>query len=97
VLNIGSGRAVSIRELAERACSALDRPEIEPEITGKYRAGDIRHCFGDISLAREVLSFEPLISLEDGMAELADWLRGQRPADRAGDARAELEARGLAL
>jgi dTDP-L-rhamnose 4-epimerase len=96
-LNIGSGRAVSIRELAERACVALGRSDIAPEVTGKYRAGDIRHCFSDITLAREALGYEPRVTLESGMDELAGWLVGQQPEDRAGQATQELVARGLAI
>lgn len=68
---------------------------MNPEITGKYRAGDIRHCFADISLAREVLGWTPEISLEKGIEDLAVWLEGQTPVDRAAEARSELAARGL--
>lgn len=68
-----------------------------PELTGKFRVGDIRRCFGDISRARTVLGFEPSVSFDAGMSELAASLRGQAPADGVADARAELEARGLTL
>ena len=50
-LNIGSGEPVSIRQVAEMLAATLGVPTTV-EITGKYRAGDIRHCFADISLAR---------------------------------------------
>jgi dTDP-L-rhamnose 4-epimerase len=95
VFNIGSGRAHSVREIAALTASALGRPEIEPEVTQKYRAGDIRHCFADISLARRVLGFEPQIELAAGLVELADWLKGQVAVDRVADAREELSAHGL--
>jgi dTDP-L-rhamnose 4-epimerase len=64
-------------------------------VNGKYRAGDIRHCFADITLARELLGFEPQVELEDGMRELAGWLETQTAEDRVADATAELAARGL--
>jgi nucleoside-diphosphate-sugar epimerase len=70
--------------------------EVEPESTGTYRAGDIRHCFADITRGRTLLGFEPETTLEDGMRELAEWLRTQTAEDRVDDARAELVARGLA-
>ncbi len=95
-INIGSGRHYTIRAIAERMAAVLDR-DIAPTITGKYRVGDIRHCFADISLAREVLGYQPQVGLEDGLRELAGWLQGQQATDRLGQARAELEARGLTV
>jgi dTDP-L-rhamnose 4-epimerase len=76
VLNIGSGASSSILDVARRLNSALGA-DIEPEITGRYRVGDIRHCFADIALARAVLHYEPLVRFEDGISELADWLAQQ--------------------
>jgi dTDP-L-rhamnose 4-epimerase len=95
--NIGSGQSASVRDIAERLAAVLDADDIEPEITGSYRVGDIRHCFADISHARAVLGYEPQISLEAGLMELAGWLSGQNAADRVADANAELAARGLTV
>jgi dTDP-L-rhamnose 4-epimerase len=97
VFNIGSGRAISVREIAERIAKVVGRSEIQPEITGTHRKGDIRHCFADISAAREVLGYEPRVSLEEGLRELAGWLEGQSARDQVVEARAELVARGLTL
>ena len=96
VLNIGSGQAFTISELAERMADALGK-SLEPQITGKYRMGDIRHCFADITLARSMLGYAPRVSLEDGVLELADWLEGQIANDHVDSASAELAARGLTL
>jgi dTDP-L-rhamnose 4-epimerase len=93
--NIGRGVSVSIAEVAEGFAAAMGRPDLAPEFTGQARAGDIRHCFGDISLAREVLGFEPRRSFADSFAELADWVSRQQAVDRVAEARRELEARGL--
>jgi dTDP-L-rhamnose 4-epimerase len=92
--NVGSGSPIAIRELAVRLAQLLG-VDVEPETTGEYRVGDIRHCYADISLARETLGFEPQVSLDDGIAELAEWLRGQTAEDRVDDAAAELARRGL--
>ncbi|MBX3192396.1 MAG: NAD-dependent epimerase/dehydratase family protein [Labilithrix sp.] len=73
VFNIGSGVPRSIREVAERVAALLGQPHLHPEITGTYRAGDVRHCYADISLARRVLGYEPAVDLDEGLAE---WLRG---------------------
>jgi dTDP-L-rhamnose 4-epimerase len=95
-LNIGSGQSVSVIDVARQLAQVMDSQEL-PEVTGKYRVGDIRHCFADISLAREALGYEPEVSLEQGMAELAQWLEGQAPDDRVEAAASELAARGLTL
>ena len=95
VFNIGTGQPKTIRAIAERMAQVLGKPHLTPEIKGKYRAGDIRHCFADISLAASVLNFSPSVALEDGMQDLAGWLDGQVAVDRGLEARAELAARGL--
>jgi dTDP-L-rhamnose 4-epimerase len=86
-----------VREIAERMAAVMGKTFVEPQITGKYRAGDIRHCFADISLARQVLGYEPRITFEEGLAELVEWLDGQRAEDRVAQASAELSARGLTV
>ncbi|HYO70739.1 MAG TPA: NAD-dependent epimerase/dehydratase family protein [Archangium sp.] len=97
VLNIGSGRAVTVREVARAIGEVMGQPHIRPAVTGKYRMGDIRHCFADITLARGVLGYEPQVGFQAGLAELAQWLEGQVATDRVAEARAELEARGLTV
>jgi dTDP-L-rhamnose 4-epimerase len=94
-LNIGSGESVTVTEIGQKLASVLDVP-IEPEVTGKFRAGDIRHCFADITLASELLGYRPTVELEEGMGELAEWLETQTAEDRVDDATAELVSRGLA-
>jgi dTDP-L-rhamnose 4-epimerase len=94
-INVGSGSSVTVRELGEKLAQLLGKP-LEPEQTGKYRIGDVRHCFADIALARELLGFEPQVALEDGMRELAEWLAGQQATDSVEAAAAELVQRGLA-
>jgi dTDP-L-rhamnose 4-epimerase len=94
--NIGSGHPYSVSHVAEMMATVLDKP-LPPEITGEYRVGDIRHCFADITLARDVLGYQPAVTLEEGIAELAGWLREQTADDRVADARGELAARGLTV
>ena len=93
--NISSGEPMTVKEVAERTVAAIGRPDIRPQITGKYRAGDIRHCFADITLAKQVLGWTPQVTLERGLQDLASWLTGQTAIDRGMEARAELAARGL--
>jgi dTDP-L-rhamnose 4-epimerase len=96
-INVGSGESVTVREIAARLARVTGREDLEAQVTGKYRVGDIRHCFADISLAREVLGYEPRIALDDGVAELAEWLDGQTAEDKMDSAHGELVARGLTL
>ena len=93
--NIGSGRSVSIGDVATQFAAAMGLSDLTPEITGKTRVGDIRHCFADISLARDMLGYTPRRSFDDSFAELADWVSRQEAIDRVGEARSELEVRGL--
>ncbi|HEX3237143.1 MAG TPA: NAD-dependent epimerase/dehydratase family protein [Gaiellaceae bacterium] len=95
-VNVASGENVSVLEVTGKLAAALG-VEIEPELPGKSRAGDVRHCFADISRARDLLDYEPQVTLEAGIAELVDWLRGQTPVDRAEAAAEELSSRGLTI
>jgi dTDP-L-rhamnose 4-epimerase len=94
-INVGSGHEVTVAEVAVRLAETLGRGDVDAEITGRYRVGDIRHCFADIALARELLGYVPEVELEDGMTELAEWLQGRVGEDRVDAAAAELTARGL--
>jgi len=96
-LNIGSGRAVTISQIADTLAGVMG-VDVEPVVTGKYRVGDIRHCTADIARAREVLGYEPRVTLEEGMRELLAWLeRESAPEDRVEQHAAELAARGLSF
>jgi dTDP-L-rhamnose 4-epimerase len=94
-VNLGTGRATSIVEVARTIAAGLGK-EIEPEVVEQYRAGDIRHCFADTRLAEELLGFRSEIAFEDGMRDLLAWLEGQTAVDAVDTAREALLARGLA-
>jgi dTDP-L-rhamnose 4-epimerase len=94
--NVGTGRTHTVLEVAALLGDVLGRP-LEPEIVGRARVGDVRHCYADPTRARELLGFEAGIPLSEGLVELADWLREETPVDRVDAMRAELDARGLTL
>ncbi|HVZ07491.1 NAD-dependent epimerase/dehydratase family protein [Rhodopila sp.] len=95
VINIGSGHAYAIADVATMLARAMGMPDRQPEILGKARAGDIRHCFADIARARSHLGFAPRFLLEDSLDELVDWIVASEAEDRGEDARRQLELRGL--
>jgi len=94
VYNVGTGRSTSVLEVAETLAREIGVKEAA-EVVGRFRAGDIRHCYADVSAAARDLGFESKTSLETGMRELLAWLRTQSAEDRVDQARKELESRGL--
>jgi dTDP-L-rhamnose 4-epimerase len=90
-VNVGTGRATSVKQVMKMLAEGLGK-QIEPEITGKYREGDIRHCVADITRARALLGYEPKVSLERGIPELLEWVRKQEASDKVAEATAELES-----
>jgi dTDP-L-rhamnose 4-epimerase len=95
VFNIGSGCDRSISNVARDLAEAMGRSSLLPELIGKARVGDIRHCFADITHARQRLGYEPRRNWADSLAELAEWVAGQGAVDRVVEAKRELEVRGL--
>ncbi len=93
--NVGSGRTITIKYLAEYLAK-LYGVNIKPEITNKYRKGDVRHCFADISLIKSKIGFVPKVKFEDGMRELVEWSRRVEAVDKYEQAHSELRAKGLA-
>jgi dTDP-L-rhamnose 4-epimerase len=96
VLNIGTGRAITVAMVAETLARELG-VDIHPDVRNEFRAGDIRHCYADITLGRRLLDFAPTVAFEDGMRELVAWLSGVSALDRVDEATAALENRGLTI
>jgi dTDP-L-rhamnose 4-epimerase len=93
-LNLGSGKSISVKEIAERLSKIMNK-NIEPTITNNYRDGDIRHCFGDISLIKEKLGWEPQYDFENGVHTLLEWVLSQTDVETIGDSYQELKEMGL--
>jgi dTDP-L-rhamnose 4-epimerase len=96
VINVGSGHAYTIAEIARLLSEAAGRPQ-SPEVTGRYRVGDIRHCVADIGLAERLMNYRPEVDMSNGMEELVAWLATATAVDRVVEASAELQRRGLTL
>jgi dTDP-L-rhamnose 4-epimerase len=95
VFNIGSGESRTILSVACDLARVMGRSKLTPTITGKYRTGDIRHCFADLEKSRAVLGFRPRVVFDDGLGELAGYLADQIADDQADKATEELLQRGL--
>jgi dTDP-L-rhamnose 4-epimerase len=93
--NIGSGQSRTILSIAENLAVVLGKSRITPHVTGKYRAGDIRHCFADVTRSRAKLGYEPKVDFNSGLEQLGEWVADKVAEDRVDHAIAELETRGL--
>ena len=93
-VNVATGARTRVDELAASIATALGS-DLQPEITGEFRAGDIRHCFADTTRARELLGVEAQVSLADGLPELAEWVASETVEERGDEAVADLRSRGL--
>jgi dTDP-L-rhamnose 4-epimerase len=95
VFNVGSGTPITVAAIASTLARMLGK-DIAPEILGKYRVGDIRHCFPDISKIHETFGFRPQHSFDEGMQELISWVSVTKaPVDRTKTTVAELEKQKL--
>ena len=95
VFNVGTGVATDVLNVAETLCAQYGI-RVPITVSGNYRLGDIRHNFADISLAREILGFEPKWSFEDGVAQFAKWVDGQAVEEDRYDASIEeMKQKGL--
>ena len=93
-VNVGSGRPISICEVAHEMARTLG-VEIDPDIQGVYRSGDIRHCFADISRISTAVGYAPRVEFAAGLAELVEWINSQQAQDRTAEALLQLTTRGL--
>ncbi len=93
-INVGSGKPISVLDVAA-VLMKLHSKALPLQVENAYRAGDVRHCFADISMARRVLDYQPKVAFEDGLREFVEWGRSQEAVDRMDEAHRELVDRGL--
>jgi dTDP-L-rhamnose 4-epimerase len=93
-VNVGSGRGVSIREIA-RQVSAVLKIDIPPEVNGEFRPGEMRDLTSDTGRIRAA-GYEPRVDLADGIQRYIDWIRTQSDIrDYFGEAEAILRNKGI--
>jgi len=91
VFNIGSGKAYTFNEIAAKLSEIMGKKDITPSITGKYRNGDVRHCFSDITKAQKILCYTPMVNIKVGLREMAEWLNTRLAYDYVNNASEETE------
>ena len=74
-VNVGSGRGVPIREIAEQISAAL-KIDIAPEVNGEFRPGEMRHLTSDTTRIRAA-GYKPHVDLATGIQRYIDWIRTQ--------------------
>jgi dTDP-L-rhamnose 4-epimerase len=94
MFNVGTGMLMTINEMGNMLRDRL-APEVELEILGRYRSGDIRHCYADISKIQQKLGYAPKVMFKDGVNELINWVSTQQAEDLVEKAKAQLDERSL--
>ena len=96
VINIGTGTPVKVTEVGDTILAHFKSVK-KLEITGKFRKGDIRHCFADISKARKLLGYLPKYDFATGIRTFLDWVEQHGPGakDQFEQSTEELKKRGL--
>lgn len=76
VFNVGTGVATDVLTVANTLCEKYGI-QVPITIGGNYRLGDIRHNYADITLARQILGFEPKWNFSDGIEQFTKWVNQQ--------------------
>ncbi len=94
IFNVGSGVPYTIEGIARKLADILKK-DIPPQVTNKYRKGDVRHCFAGINRIQKALDFTPSVTFEEGMTELVEWSRTVEAEDNFEQAAQELRDKNL--
>jgi len=76
IFNVGSGVSTSVLDVAN-TLKRLYNSEINITVSGKFRLGDIRHNFADLSKSKDILGFTPKYNFERGITEFVNWVKTQ--------------------
>ncbi|MEJ2210242.1 MAG: GDP-mannose 4,6-dehydratase [Anaerolineae bacterium] len=97
VFNLGTGVPTSVGQVARLLSQHLTEGQVEPQILNRFRAGDIRTCYADLSKARDLLGFEPRVPLEEGLDDLLAWVKKQQAEDHFSQVEQELADKALVV
>ena len=88
VFNVGSGRPTSLNRILE-LLSGLTGINVDSDITKRFRPGDNRHDFSDISKINKKLGYKPKFELKEGLRRLIEWSGTQEAIDKFNEAEEE--------
>ena len=95
IFNVGSGVATSVSEVAN-LLKSLYNSDVKISVSGKYRFGDIRHNYADLSKIENVLGFSPKFDFLSGITSFVNWVKTQKVMeDKYETSIQELENKGL--
>ncbi|MDA9808156.1 NAD-dependent epimerase/dehydratase family protein [Flavobacteriales bacterium] len=95
VFNVGSGEATTVKEVAD-SLKKFYNSDINISISGKYRLGDIRHNYADLTKAKNLLGFSPKYDFQEGIFEFVKWVKNQEiKKDKYDKSITELKSKGL--
>ncbi len=94
VFNVGRGQPLTVLDIAEALVKHLSS-SVDMNIVKKYREGDIRHCYADISKIQKKLGFKPRLKFEEGISDLVEWVKRQKAVDQFWKSQRELKKKGL--
>jgi dTDP-L-rhamnose 4-epimerase len=94
VFNVGSGKKIGIRELAELIIEVYGSSRTV-EVTNQYRKGDIRHCFADISKISQRIGWQPKVDQAGALRELVEWSETAESKDMFEEATRILQTKGV--
>lgn len=72
VMNVACGQRVTVNQLALAMARFWDKPHLSPQHRPE-RAGDVKHSLADLSLAREMIGYEPMVDFQTGLEATCRW------------------------
>jgi dTDP-L-rhamnose 4-epimerase len=95
VFNVGSGVPTTVQEVAEKLKTFYES-DIDISISGKFRIGDIRHNYADLTKIKNMLGFTPKYNFQKGISEFVSWVKTQEVMeDRYEQSAQKLKQKGL--
>ncbi len=80
VVNVANGERITLNQLLEELKAIVGKPEVKA-VYHEARVGDVRHSLADTSRARELLGYQPLVGLREGLQRTIDWWKTSRFAN----------------
>lgn len=95
VFNVGTGVATDVLEVANSLIKAYDI-DVPVTVTGRFRLGDIRHNYADLTKIKELLGFEPTVYFKEGIEKFSAWVLQQEiQEDKLSKSLEEMKKKGL--